>query len=60
MEFVTVKYQENKFKKSACIVSEFLGCARALEGAYSINPYDSGDIAKKIDEAINIDSVEKE
>ena len=55
MEFVTVKYLLDKFKKSACIVSEFLGCARALGGTFIINPYDAGDIAKKIDEAVNVE-----
>jgi len=53
LEFVSVKKQQGKFEKSACIVSEFSGCGKALQGAFIINPYDVEAIAIKIDEAIN-------
>jgi trehalose-6-phosphate synthase len=59
MEFVSVKQQQEKFEKSACIVSEFSGCGRALGGAFTINPYNVEDISQKIYEAIDISSVEK-
>lgn len=59
MEFVSVKKRQERFEKSACIVSEFAGCARALGGAFTINPYDVDEIAERIRKAIDIQSQEK-
>lgn len=53
MEFVSVKYQQDKFEKASCIVSEFSGCAKALGGSFLVNPYNIDDIASKIYEAID-------
>jgi trehalose-6-phosphate synthase len=59
MEFVSVKAAQDKFDKSSCIVSEFSGCARALGGAFTINPYNVEEIASKIYESIDIQALEK-
>ena len=40
-------------------MSEFSGCARALGGAFTVNPYDSEDIANKIAEAVSIPAAER-
>lgn len=58
-EYVIVKYLQGKFERSSVIISEFTGCSRHLNGALQINPYDEFDIAKKIDEALNLSIVEK-
>jgi trehalose-6-phosphate synthase len=60
MEFVSVKHLQDKFDKSSCIVSEFSGCARALGGAFTINPYNIEEISSKIYESIDISSTEKQ
>jgi len=59
MVFAAVKQQQGKFEKSSIIMSEFSGCARALAGAFTVNPYDSEDMAMKIAEAVSIPSTER-
>jgi len=54
-----VKYMQEKFERSSCIVSEFSGGSKHLSGALVVNPYDTNDISKGIDEALNLSVVEK-
>jgi trehalose 6-phosphate synthase len=56
LEFVCVKKLQNKFPKSAAIVSEFTGCAESMKGSVIINPYDIEDISHKLEEAISMNS----
>ena len=39
-EFISTKALQKKFHKAAIIISEFTGCARQLNGAFLINPFD--------------------
>ena len=59
MEFVCVKKMQDKFEKSVCVISEFAGCSRSLGGAVQVNPYDIENISNKIDEAVNMDSMQR-
>jgi len=60
LEFVCVRKLQDKFEKSTCILSEFAGNSRSLGGAIITNPYDIENISNAIDEAVNMNTEQRQ
>lgn len=51
-EFIYTKYYKERFNKASIVLSEFSGCARQLNGAYIVNPFDLFDISQNLSKVL--------
>ena len=51
-EFIYTKYYKERFNKASIVLSEFSGCARQLNGAYIVNPFDLYDISQNLSKVL--------
>lgn len=60
LEFISVKKAEKTLEKSNIIMSEFSGCVQALGGILVINPFNTEEITRNIDLALQMLPEERE
>ena len=53
LEFIVVRDAVQKSKKSAIVISEFVGISRLLTGAYNFNPYNIREMVDCLENAVN-------
>ena len=59
MEFVAAQSHNGREEKGVLIYSEFAGCASSLKGATIVNPFDAGQVADAVHDALTLRSATK-